>query len=334
MKALARSYVWWPKLDEDLEGIVKTCQECQQNHKEDQKTPLHPLEQPTRPWQRVHLDFAGPFKGQMWLILVDAYSKWPEVIPMTTTTAPKTIQELRWIFARFGLPENIVTDNGPQFVATEFADFTRRNGIKHARVAPYHPRSNGQAERFVQTFKEAMKKMSEENGDIYQKLTNFLLIYRKTPHTTTTEAPALLLNKRNPRSRLDLIKPDVNRRIKEQQQKQKKYFDIGSQFKEFISNQPVWVRNYRGTNKWVPGTIIKQTGPVSYVVQVQQYIWKRHAEQLRARVEKASTTVAEDVPWELQTDPEPVCQEQVTPQPTCNTHLTYFNPGNPVLIQD
>ena len=248
MKALARSYVWWPKLDEDLEGIVKTCQECQQNHKEDQKTPLHPLEQPTRPWQRVHLDFAGPFKGQMWLVLVDAYSKWPEVIPMTTTTAPKTIQELRWIFARFGLPESIVTDNGPQFVATEFADFTRRNGIKHVRVAPYHPRSNGQAERFVQTFKDAMK-MSEGNGDIYQKLATFLLIYRKTPHTTTTEAPALLLNKRNPRSRLDLIKPDVNRRIKEQQQKQKKYFDIGSQCKEFTSNQPVWVRNYRGTNK-------------------------------------------------------------------------------------
>ena len=66
---------------------------------EDQKTPLHPLE----PWQRVHLDFTGPFKDQMWLIIV--------VIPMTTTTASETIQEMRWIFARFGLPENFVTDN-------------------------------------------------------------------------------------------------------------------------------------------------------------------------------------------------------------------------------
>ena len=179
------------------------------------------------------MDFTGPFKDQMWLIIV--------VIPMTTTTASETIQKLRWIFARFGLPENIVTDNGPQFVATEFADFTRRNGNQHVRVAPYHPRSNGQVERFVQNFKNAIKKMSEESGDIYQKLANFLLIYRKTPHTTTTKATALLLTKRNPRSRLDLIKPDVNRMIKEQQEKQMKYFDIGSKCKEFTSNQPVWV---------------------------------------------------------------------------------------------
>ena len=70
------------------------------------------------------------------------------------------------------------------------------------------------------------------------------------------------------------------------------------------------------------------------MVQVQQYIWKRHAEQLRVRVEKASTTVVEDVPWELQPDPEPIRQEQVNPRPTRNTRppsrLTYFNPGNPV----
>ena len=83
--------------------------------------------------------------------------------------------------------------------------------------------------------------MSEESGDIYQKLANFLLIYRKTPHTTTKKATALLLTKRNPRSRLDLVKPDVNRMIKEQQEKQMKYFDIGSKCKEFTSNQPVWV---------------------------------------------------------------------------------------------
>uniref|UniRef100_A0A1X7VPE6 Integrase zinc-binding domain-containing protein n=1 Tax=Amphimedon queenslandica TaxID=400682 RepID=A0A1X7VPE6_AMPQE len=66
--------VWFPGQIDDLEGVVKTCRECQ-HHKEDPETPLHPLEQPTRPWQRIHLDFAGLFKGQMCLILVDAYSK-------------------------------------------------------------------------------------------------------------------------------------------------------------------------------------------------------------------------------------------------------------------
>ena len=72
MKSLARSYVWWPGIDKDLECIAKSCQDCQQHQKVEQKTPLHPLEFPKRPWQRLHLDFAGPFQGQMWLIVIDA----------------------------------------------------------------------------------------------------------------------------------------------------------------------------------------------------------------------------------------------------------------------
>ena len=104
MKALARSYVWWPSINKDLEDVAHKCEDCQQNHKEDQRTPLHLLEQPSKPWQRVPLDFAGPLLGQMWLIVFDAFSKWPEVIPMSTTTTKHTIQELRLIFACFGLP--------------------------------------------------------------------------------------------------------------------------------------------------------------------------------------------------------------------------------------
>lgn len=77
---------------------------------------------------------------------------------MTFTTAEKTIDVLKQIFARFGLPNNIVTDNGPQFIALEFKEFCSNNGISHTLIAPYHPSSNGQAQRFVQTFKSAMQK--------------------------------------------------------------------------------------------------------------------------------------------------------------------------------
>ena len=82
------------------------------------KSQLHPWETATQPWERLHLDFARPYQGYMWFVLVDACSKWPEVISMTSTTAEKTIDVLRQLFARFGLPNNIVTDNGPQFSAT------------------------------------------------------------------------------------------------------------------------------------------------------------------------------------------------------------------------
>ena len=89
--------------------------------------------------------------------MVDAHSKWAEVIEMSSITAAKTILELRKLFSAYGLPEQLVSDNGPQFVAEEFATYLKLNGIRHIRCSPYHPSSNEVAERYVQTFKQAMK---------------------------------------------------------------------------------------------------------------------------------------------------------------------------------
>ena len=110
---------------------------------------LHPWVWPSKPWQRVHLDFAGPFQGCMFLVGVDAYSKWPEVRVMSVTTASATLDVLREWFAVHGIPEQIVTDNGTQFTSETFEIFVKRNGIKHIKSAPYHPASNGLAERFI-----------------------------------------------------------------------------------------------------------------------------------------------------------------------------------------
>ena len=147
---------------------------------------------PFKPWVRIHLDFAGPFEGKMFLIAVDAFSKWPKVVEMTSTTAEQTIQVLRNIFANHGLPEQLVSDNGPQFVSSDFAEFCKSNAIKHLWVAPYHPASNGLAERMVQTFKQAMRRTKNE-GPLQHRIANFLLTYRTTSHTTTNVAPCTLL---------------------------------------------------------------------------------------------------------------------------------------------
>ena len=165
MKALARGHFWWPKLDQDIEALARSCESCQVNSKMPEKVILHPWVWPERPFQRVHIDFAGPFKQSMYLILVDAYSKWLEVVPMKSTTTANTIAVLRDIFARFGFPELLVSDNGPQFVSKEFSDWLAESGIMHIRSAPYHPQSNGAAERCVQTFKNAMKAMLREKGE-------------------------------------------------------------------------------------------------------------------------------------------------------------------------
>ena len=87
MKALARSYIWWPKLDKHLEDMVKSCTSCQSVKEAPPVAPLHPWIWPAKPWERIHVDFAGPYQNKMFLILVDAHSKWPEVIQMASTSA-------------------------------------------------------------------------------------------------------------------------------------------------------------------------------------------------------------------------------------------------------
>ena len=99
--------------------------------------------------------------------VIDAHSKWPEIFLMRSTTVEDTIVVMRCIFASFGLPDKLVSDNGPQFTAREFADFVNANGIRHIHTAPYHPASNGAIERFIQTFKQAMK-AGEGNGLPFQ----------------------------------------------------------------------------------------------------------------------------------------------------------------------
>ena len=129
MKNLARSFVWWPGIDQDIEDTVKMCIPCQRARHLPPPAPLQPWEWPAHPWARLHLDYAGPLLGHMFLILVDAHSKWMEVKAVKTATSTTTIEHLRNIFATHGLPEMLVTDNASYFTSQEFQDFTKLNGI-------------------------------------------------------------------------------------------------------------------------------------------------------------------------------------------------------------
>ena len=154
MKRLARSYLLWPSLDTEIESKVKSCVACQSNRKMPATAPLRPWEWPHRPWSRVHIDYAGPFLGQMFLLIVDSHSKWLEVHVTSSSTTAVTIDKLKTTFATLGLPEVLVSDNGSASCSDEFQMFSKANGIKHVLTPPYHPASNGLAERYVQTFKE------------------------------------------------------------------------------------------------------------------------------------------------------------------------------------
>ena len=129
------------------------------------------------------------------------------------------IEELRSLFAKFGLPEMVVTDNGTCFVSAEFEQFLPSNGVKRTTSAPYHPASNGLAERAVQMVKTGLKKVKD--GTMSTRLAKVLLTYCVSLQSTTGQAPAELLLGRRPRTRLDLLQPNMTERVERKQQQQK-----------------------------------------------------------------------------------------------------------------
>lgn len=266
MKALARCYVWWPGLDKDIEDKVRLCTQCIQVQKAPNPEPLLLWPWATQPWQRVHIDYAE-VKGQNFLLVVDSHSKWLEVLPMNTTTSTATINVLRTLFARYGLPIQLVSDNGPQFRSEEFQNFLKSNGVDHTLTPPYHPATNGLAERNVQTFKNAFAKSSGET--LGHKVANVLFTLRNTPNTTTGKTPSELFLKRSPRTRLSLVKPSLQRKVEKRQDAAKQQRDRSSSVRQFDLYQPVRVRNVRGgKDRWIPGTIVKVKGPRTYIVRI------------------------------------------------------------------
>ena len=197
----------------------------------------------------------------MFLIITDAHSKWLDVKIMSKITASDTIIELLDVFSTLGLPEAIVTDNGPTFTSGEFRSFMSHNGIKHITVAPFHPASNGLAERNVQTFKRAMVKI--QAGSLREKVCKFLTKYRCTFHSTTGLSPAELMFGRNIRTHLDLLHPTLLDSVTSRQDAQKRHHDKSAREREIYINDNVLVRNYdRERGKWIPGVVAETSGPL------------------------------------------------------------------------
>uniref|UniRef100_A0A914HA85 RNA-directed DNA polymerase n=1 Tax=Globodera rostochiensis TaxID=31243 RepID=A0A914HA85_GLORO len=316
MKALARRHFYWPGLDSAIEKVVRECEECQNALKAPTKAPLAPWPPTSQAFQRVHIDFAGPCEdGHMYLILVDSFSKWPEVCLMNTTTSSATIKVLRSVIYRSGVPEEIVSDNGTQFRSAEFAGFCKEFGIKHTFTPPFHPQSNGQVERFVDTFKRAMKKCAKGDKLWAEKM---LLSYRTTPSAVLNgHSPDQLFFGRKLRTTLSLIHPrgeqrefvdqkDIRKSQLKYSSQMTKQFDEkhGAKPSEFGPQDPVLLLNYKlGKAHWLPGTIVERVrhSPTYRVLvpSLGKRIVHRHANQLRRRFafeEDGPTTDREPIP--------------------------------------
>uniref|UniRef100_A0AAY5K6G3 Integrase catalytic domain-containing protein n=1 Tax=Esox lucius TaxID=8010 RepID=A0AAY5K6G3_ESOLU len=227
---------------------------------------------------------------------------WLDAHIMSNITASVTIEKLRSIFATHGLPDTVVTDNGPTFTSELFQEFIEKNGIRHVRTAPYHPASNGLAERAVETLKDGLRKMSGQT--LETKLSRFLFQYRITPHTTTGVSPAEMLMGRKPKSHLDLLHPDVGPRVIRSQEEQKGRRDQHAKERFFKPGDCVFVKNFAQGQPWLPGLISRQTGPVSFTVDLldgRQI--RRHQDHLLAPQQTDGLSVQSE---SVQVD-QPVC---------------------------
>ncbi|XP_054257058.1 uncharacterized protein K02A2.6-like [Macrosteles quadrilineatus] len=272
MKAMARSYVYWKNLDNDIENLVNNCDKCKQKRNEPSKLNHHPWEEPTAPWHRSHLDFCGPVNGNYFFIIIDAHTKWLEVIHTKNTSSDWCIRNLSHLFPTFGLPVMIVTDNGSQFTSALFQRFLSNNGICHRTCAPFHPSSNGQAERFVQTVKKSLAAMSEDKGDLQHKIDLLVTQLRKAPNSTGLSAYVLMFG-RDIRTKLNVMADKVEWNKKTMSEhKLKRNFQVG---------QRVLVRNYSSKVKWKEGKIISRTGNVMFKVKTDTGLtWTRHSDQI------------------------------------------------------
>ena len=294
MKRTARGIMYWPKIDNDIEKCVESCADCQMNSNMPPKS-LSVWEKAEKPWQRLHADYAGPFMGHYFLLIVDAYSKWLEVHKTNSMTSETTINLMRKTFATFGLPEQLHTDNGSCFTSNEFETFCKANGIKHTLSGAWHPETNGLAEKCVQIFKNAIKKMK---GDMDFRLSRFLFRYRTTEQESTNRTPAFLLMGRELKTRLELMRPTVSINIR------KDWKNEGKQ-RKFREGEDVIVRTDRN-KEWTQGRIVSTLGFNNYEIALRNgNICRRHCDSLKpwkARSEEQNKQTFIEVPAQSSTE--------------------------------
>ena len=183
--------------------LCRSCTSCCEHRRAPSKPKLHPWVMPEKPWSRLQIDHAINFMGRNWLVITDTYTKYSCIHPTGSVSTKSTVEMLEEDFAHFGYPHAIVSDNATSFTSEEFQVYCKQRGIVHLTGAPYHPSTNGVAERLIQTFKQALRESSKSPN---AALVEFLMHYRRTS-TSSGYSPSELLNSRQMRTIVDTLLP-------------------------------------------------------------------------------------------------------------------------------
>ena len=268
-RARARSAVFWPGINGAIDELISQCNTCQQYQRSNQREPLIPQHVPERPWATVAADIFC-YKGRDYLLVVDYFSKYPEVARLTSKNSEAVILAMKDMFARHGIPERLIADNMP-FNSLKFKNFASDWEIEVVTSSPHYPKSNGLVERNVQTVKQLLRKADESKQDAFLALLEF----QNTPISGMEDSPAELLMSRKLRTRLptfkSLLEPQarstsqVRHKLLSRQQSQKAFYDRGTRpLSTLHEGEPVRMRRGR---EWTPAVVVKQhQAPRSYIV--------------------------------------------------------------------
>ena len=267
----AREAVYWTGMNKDMAEYIAKCKICNAHPRAQQKEEMKPHEVPPIPWSKVGTDIFE-LDGRLYLVTVDYFSNFWELDYLPEATTETVVGKLKSQFARHGIPEVVVSDNGPQFSSEKFQTFARKWEFDHITSSPTYPQSNGKAESAVKTAKHILIKAKADNRDPYLAL----LDYRNSPTQGSATSPVQKLMSRRTRTRLPtaakLLKPEVpqavEQEIKQKQTKQQRYYNQGAKnLKPLNIGDHVRIQPVGHDKRWKPATVTKKLNYRSYEVR-------------------------------------------------------------------
>ena len=278
-----RECMFWPGMSAQMKDFVGQCDVCLTHRDSQVQEPLLQHEVPSRPWAKVAADICF-HSGRALLVVVDYFSNFIEVDSLSSETSKSVIRSLVAIFSRFGVPDTLVTDNGPCFDSSEFAKFADQWNFQHVTSSPRYPQSNGKAENAVRTVKRLFTKCGAAGVSEFQTL----LDWRNTPSEGIDSSPAQRLLGRRCKTLLptlgNLLAPDFSltneaNKLRDRKERQRRYYNRGKRALSPVKpGETVRVRSNAGT--WKQAECLREVAPRSYDVQIDGAVLRRNRKDI------------------------------------------------------
>lgn len=317
----AREAFYWPRMNTEVEEYISKCSICNTFQAGQQKEPLMSHPAPSRPWEFIATDLFE-FNGRRFLVTTDYFSNFGEVDRLYSTKSCDVINKLKSHFSRHGIPDRLISDNGPQFSSGEFTKFAADYQFQHITSSPLYPQSNGKAENAVNTVKRIMCKALESGTDPYLALLDF----RNTPTEGIGTSPAQRLFGRRTKTLLPtptkLLETsgaqNVTDKLRRSKNKQEYYYNRGT--KELVPLEPgdsIRIKPRAGGKRWIKAEVDSQVNIRSYNVTTEQgQTYRRNRRHLRLTPE---TVILDPLPPQSSPEKPNTEKKETCPTPSADT---------------